>query len=238
MMSFRRAEDHTYIAQLLGRMVRTPLARRIERTAELNDVHLFLPRFDGNAVKDVIQALQNSEEVPPTDAADARELVTLRRRPGMDAVFAAMQRLVTYRVNAHRAQSNIRRYQEIARRLTLDGVDEFAWDKAKENAVTWIGEQVLALKQSGQFDQDWEALTRIALSTVSVESVTGASGNEAEYVIDVSDLDIDRQFQEVGRTLGNGLHLEYRKKHDQRDALEVKLELIIAARAAPTLAAL
>ena len=28
MMSFRRAEDHTYIAQLLGRMVRTPLARR------------------------------------------------------------------------------------------------------------------------------------------------------------------------------------------------------------------
>ncbi|WP_163602770.1 hypothetical protein, partial [Klebsiella pneumoniae] len=41
MMSFRRAEDHTYIAQLLGRMVRTPLARRIEKDAALNDVHLF-----------------------------------------------------------------------------------------------------------------------------------------------------------------------------------------------------
>jgi type III restriction enzyme len=46
MMSFRRAEDHTYIAQLLGRMVRTPLARRIEKDAALNDVHLFLPYFD------------------------------------------------------------------------------------------------------------------------------------------------------------------------------------------------
>jgi hypothetical protein len=53
MMSFRRAEDHTYIAQLLGRMVRTPLARRIERKSELNDVHLFLPRFDDRAVRDV-----------------------------------------------------------------------------------------------------------------------------------------------------------------------------------------
>ena len=36
MMSFRRAEGHTYIAQLLGRMVRTPLARRIERHAEVS----------------------------------------------------------------------------------------------------------------------------------------------------------------------------------------------------------
>ena len=29
MMSFRSAQDYTYIAQLLGRMIRTPLARRI-----------------------------------------------------------------------------------------------------------------------------------------------------------------------------------------------------------------
>lgn len=111
MMSFRRHEDHTFIAQLLGRMVRTPLARRIERKAELNDVHLFLPHFDSKAVKDVIKALQNSEDVPPTDADDARKLVILNRRPGTEAIFKAMQQLVTYRVNAHRAKSNIRRYR-------------------------------------------------------------------------------------------------------------------------------
>jgi type III restriction enzyme len=29
MMSFRHANDYTYIAQLLGRMIRTPLARRV-----------------------------------------------------------------------------------------------------------------------------------------------------------------------------------------------------------------
>ncbi len=62
MMSFRRAEDHTYIAQLLGRMVRTPLARRIERDAALNDVHLFVPYFDTQAVKSVIISLHNPEE--------------------------------------------------------------------------------------------------------------------------------------------------------------------------------
>ena len=37
MMSFRRAVDATYIAQLLGRMVRTPLQRRVESDESLND---------------------------------------------------------------------------------------------------------------------------------------------------------------------------------------------------------
>jgi type III restriction enzyme len=36
----------TYIAQLLGRMIRTPLAHRVDSDAELNNVGLFLPFFD------------------------------------------------------------------------------------------------------------------------------------------------------------------------------------------------
>ena len=51
MMSFRSAQDYTYIAQLLGRMIRTPLARRVSSDAELNSVSLFLPYFDEETVK-------------------------------------------------------------------------------------------------------------------------------------------------------------------------------------------
>jgi len=43
MMSFRHANDATYIAQLLGRMVRTPMQMHIMVDDVLNDVHLFLP---------------------------------------------------------------------------------------------------------------------------------------------------------------------------------------------------
>ena len=43
MMSFCTVRDATYIAQLLGRMVRTPLQRHIAEDETLNDVHLFLP---------------------------------------------------------------------------------------------------------------------------------------------------------------------------------------------------
>jgi type III restriction enzyme len=115
MMSFRRAEDHTYIAQLLGRMVRTPLARRIERDAALNDVHLFVPYFDTLAVKNVITSLHNPEEVPPTETGSGRELVVLYRREGTEAEFKALGELITYRVNAARAQSHLRRFMAISR---------------------------------------------------------------------------------------------------------------------------
>ena len=61
MMSFRRAVDSTYIAQLLGRMIRTPLQRHIQVDDVLNDVHLYLPYFDSQTVEDVVSALQSSE---------------------------------------------------------------------------------------------------------------------------------------------------------------------------------
>ena len=66
MMSFRRATDATYIAQLLGRMVRTPMQSHIQVDDVLNDVHLYLPHFDEDTVSKVVEALQSEEggEIP------------------------------------------------------------------------------------------------------------------------------------------------------------------------------
>ena len=66
MMSFRRAEDATYIAQLLGRMVRTPLQCHVLVDDSLNEVRLYLPYFNRENVKKVIDELQASEggEIP------------------------------------------------------------------------------------------------------------------------------------------------------------------------------
>ena len=46
LMSFRPAQDETHITQLLGRMVRTPLARRVPANDRLNSVECLLPRFN------------------------------------------------------------------------------------------------------------------------------------------------------------------------------------------------
>lgn len=61
MMSFRTAEDTTYIAQLLGRMVRTPLQNKVLVDDYLNDVRLFLPYFNKDNVEKVVKELRSSE---------------------------------------------------------------------------------------------------------------------------------------------------------------------------------
>jgi type III restriction enzyme len=230
MMSFRRAEDHTYIAQLLGRMVRTPLARRIEKDAALNDVHLFLPYFDTQAVQSVVAALHNQEDVPPAETGSSRELVVLQRRAGTEALFAALDGLVTYRVGAVRAQSPLRRYMAMARSLTLDGIDDEAWGQAKAQIVAWMTECVAALKATGEFDSAARAITQVGLRTLAVHNGTGVSEPQADYRIEASSVDIDRLFEEAGRVFSHGLQMEYWRAHAERDAVDVKVEAIVLAR--------
>lgn len=234
MMSFRRAEDHTYIAQLLGRMVRTPLARRIERDAALNDVHLFLPYFDDAAVKAVVEDLKDIEHTPPAEAGSSRELVTISRRADAADIFDAMAELVTYRVNAARAQSHLRRFMGLARRLNLDEIEPAAWGQAKGQVVDWMGAELAKLKAAETFGKSEAAILRITIKTTTMET-GGEAGSELvtpvrEYEIEASDADIERQFAEAGQRLGNGLQQTYWDANADRDALDVKVEVILLAR--------
>ena len=60
--SQRRRSDDTYIAQLIGRMVRTPLARRVETDETLNSVACYLPQFNPDATQSVIDYLTGKSD--------------------------------------------------------------------------------------------------------------------------------------------------------------------------------
>lgn len=62
MVSFRAATDRTHITQLLGRMVRSPLARRIPGNDRLNSVDCLLPKFNAKTVNDVVDALMKGDD--------------------------------------------------------------------------------------------------------------------------------------------------------------------------------
>lgn len=68
MVSLRAATDKTHITQLLGRMVRTPLARRISGNDRLNAVDCLLPHFNKETVTAVVDELmkggESGEELP------------------------------------------------------------------------------------------------------------------------------------------------------------------------------
>ena len=65
MVSLRAAREHTAIAQLIGRMVRTPVAGRIEEPGleELNSVSLYLPHYSKDEVAQVVASFVGDADV-------------------------------------------------------------------------------------------------------------------------------------------------------------------------------
>lgn len=227
MMSFRRAVDHTFIAQLLGRMVRSPLARRIERDAALNDVHLLLPHYDQAAIANVIADLDNAEDVPPAKAGTHRQLITLSRRDGTEAIFEALRDRVTYRVNAVRQQSALRRLMGLGRALTHDTIDEDAQNTVKTRIIEHLNQALQQLKEAGRFAEPARRITQVELKSVAVQHGTRQMEDSADYEVEAASADIEQRFQQAGRLLGNGLHMDYWRAHAERDADSVKVEVIV-----------
>ncbi|MFD1210997.1 DEAD/DEAH box helicase [Arthrobacter sp. GCM10027362] len=62
LLSYRKVEDQDAITQIVGRMIRTPLARRIAKNEALNYVHCFLPRFNKAGVKQIADRLRLGDD--------------------------------------------------------------------------------------------------------------------------------------------------------------------------------
>ncbi|MEO5315552.1 DEAD/DEAH box helicase family protein [Pseudarthrobacter sp. CC12] len=62
LLSYRVVEEEDAITQIIGRMIRTPLARRVEHNEALNYVHCFLPRFNKAGVKKIADRLKLGDD--------------------------------------------------------------------------------------------------------------------------------------------------------------------------------
>lgn len=78
MMSFKVATGYTNIAQLLGRMVRTPLQKRIETDDTLNEVNLYLPNFNSVTVEKVKRELEGSIPTQVETHPTEKQILELR----------------------------------------------------------------------------------------------------------------------------------------------------------------
>ena len=231
LMSFRGAQDETYIAQLLGRMVRAPLARRIDADAALNDVHLVLPKFDKDSVKRVVAALQDPDHAPPAaEVGSGRELITLARRPGMDDVFAALESLISKRVNAVRARSPVRRFLGLGRALTQDGLDDAAGEAVKALLIQQLVSERDAMHAEGSLQQAVEGVLTVNVNTIGLAQGSAAASPVGDYKVPIASADLAALFNRVGLLLSNGLHMAWWQTHADRDADEVKAELVVVSK--------
>lgn len=130
MVSFRPASDPTHIAQLLGRMVRTPLARRIPGNDRLNSVDCLLPFFDKETVEQVVASLrEGGGDIPQT----GRVLVNpVEMKPNPDVPDSVWDKLVSLpsQTRPQRGAKPAVRLTALAHELASDGLLPGAGGKA------------------------------------------------------------------------------------------------------------
>lgn len=124
MVSFRSASDKTHITQLLGRMVRSPLARRIPGNERLNAVDCLLPHFNETIVQAVVTSLMtggdSGEEIPGRRVlVNPREMKPNPALP--ESVWEKLLSLPSQTLPKRQARP-VKRLTALAHELAADGI--------------------------------------------------------------------------------------------------------------------
>jgi len=219
MMSFRRAKDYVYIAQLVGRMVRTPLARRIETDEFLNTVGLYLPHYDQEGLQRVLDYLHSPDPgvIPPTEVERGETAISLGRNPHLSDCFKLLRDEVpTYSIPTVRRTNDVRRLMKLARLLANDDIVKNAVAEARQLVVEVLREARVKSEKSTTFHN----VVREG-GVLDLREVAYAYGletyEESRLKIPVTQENIDDLFASAGRKLGDGLHKTYWKSRAEED---------------------
>lgn len=125
MVSFRAAVDRTHITQLLGRMVRTPLARRISGNDQLNSVSCLLPLFNVKTVGAVADALMKGggdDADPPSTIRVLINPKTMRPNSAASAAIWEKFESLPSQSRPQRGAKPPKRLTALAHELAADGL--------------------------------------------------------------------------------------------------------------------
>src|ERR1043165_96601 len=190
MVSLRAAVDRTHITQLLGRMVRSPLARRIPGHERLNSVDCLLPKFSKKTVEDVVKALMTGDDTIPPSGRVLLNPIEMKPNPAVPAAVWELFESLPCQTRPQKGAKPAKRLTALAHELASDGILENAGKlahaemhkaldafreiektkiEAKRKAVLAVdGITVIAnlRTKSKSFDDFWEAADMAVINDV------------------------------------------------------------------------
>ena len=207
LLSFRPGQDYTYITQLLGRMVRTPLARRIPGDELLNSVDCILPHFDRTTAVNVVKFLTGIIESMPGIGQkvllDGRELRPNAQIP--DIVWQVWDELPQL-VVPQRGARPVKQVVQLAHALSSDGIKPNAIASA-EGQFRGVFDQ-LAARYDGQLRS-----AEIEVRTVRGMTIAGKIGSTklkyADFIERADDRAIAVAFEDAKRAFGADIAQSY-----------------------------
>jgi hypothetical protein len=206
MVSFRPATDQTYIAQLLGRMVRTPLARRIPGNDKLNSVDCLLPKFDKETVERVVKALrEGGGDTPPT----GRILINPKEmKPNPAASEAVWEKFVSLpsQTRPQRGAKPAIRLTALAHELASDGILSGAGGKAHEAMHKVLDNFIAEREQS--FAEKRAMVMTVEGRTIIADLQTGET-RDGQFQADADDAVVGDAYRRTARVVSPDIARTY-----------------------------
>ncbi|MBM9458771.1 DEAD/DEAH box helicase family protein [Nocardioides sp. zg-536] len=201
MVSFRPAKDQDHITQLLGRMVRNPLARPVPGDERLNSVDCILPFFDKTTAGNVAKFLSGSiGELPGGKGRkvliDGRELRKNPRVP--DFVWPAWDAMPTETM-PQRGSRPVKRLVALAQALSADGVRPGALAEVEAIMATVLDS--LAVRHRAELESAIEEVWAVRGVTISGRRKTGKL-TYTEFVERADDRAIRVAFEDAKKAFG------------------------------------
>lgn len=232
--SERPAKDATHIAQIIGRMVRQPLARRIPTDDTLNSVMCFLPRFDRKALSTIKDELEgrgheNGEQRLGSDIL--RRPRVFERNPHLDpAVFSLLEDVPSIPAPDTLA-SPLRRAKLLARLLTDDSSGQPLFDNAGQHLTHTLNARLDGL--AAEYDSLVTSNVQDILSVRIHRSRLSTMGDESTTTTRVSSThvqDVERDSRKLIRAVKEGVgqdYLAYRvhKAGSGADKLDIRIQV-------------
>ncbi len=213
-VSFRPAQDMTYITQLLGRMVRTPLARRIPGNDLLNSVTCVLPHFNRATAKAVAETMigDRSHDEDGSGGGDGRRVliapVDMTPNPAIpEAIWQALDSLPSHTLPRKAARPVIR-FTALAQSLSQDGLRKNALKETyKELCAVLDG---ITARHKGRLIAAREDVQKLDGETLLVSVKKKAVSEERGAFMELADdRAIDADYKAAGRLLTPELAKRY-----------------------------
>ncbi len=201
LVSFRPAKDQTHITQLLGRMVRNPLARRVPGDERLNSVDCILPFFDKTTAGKVAKFLSGAiDELPGGGGKkvllDGRELKPNQAIPA--SVWEVWDALPTETL-PRRGARPVKRLVSLAQALSADGVRPGALSEVGSTMHSVLDS--LAVRYKGELEAAMEEIWTVRGLTISGRRKTGTL-TYSEFVERADDRAIRVGFDDAKKAFG------------------------------------
>lgn len=225
LVSLRPAVDDTYVTQLLGRMVRTPLAQQtsVER---LNAASCYLPHFDRETAKIVAEEIMGIREGRAGGGGTVVNKVLLKpvqliRNPGVDEAVIELIESLPSHAKPVAAPKPIKRLLKAAQAFSQDELVDEA-DRVAQEAMADVLDAIVAEHQSEIDEQATQILTADIrrIKAVHGEEEATADGTAAK---EADATTVDDALRHLRRQLSTAVVNRYLRR-DMEAAVQAEYE--------------